>query len=65
MNEQLKHDGRPLFRMLAGVVAFACVALLIYSIFTDADNVVALLIFIFLGIPMIRLAATGYFWHKP
>jgi len=64
MNEQPKRDGRPLFRILAAVVAFVCVALLAYSIVTDGEKLVALLIFIFLGLPMMRLAATGYFRRK-
>ena len=65
MNEEKKSDGRPLFRILAAIVAMTCLALLLWSAFADKDMLSpAAFIFIFIGIPMFRLAITGYFWHK-
>ena len=65
MNDEKQSDVRPLFRILAVVVALVCVALVIWSIVAERDMyILAAMIFVFLGIPMIRLATTGYFWRK-
>ena len=65
MNDEKQFDARPLFRILAVVVALVCVALLIWSIVAERDMyILAAMIFVFLGIPMIRLATSGYFWRK-
>ena len=65
MDDEKQSDARPLFRVLAVVVAFVCVALVIWSIVAERDMYsLAAMIFVFLGIPMIRLATTGYFWRK-
>ena len=64
MNNEKQTDARRLFRIIAVVVALVCVALVIWSIVVERDMyLLAAMIFVFLGFPMIRLAKTGY-WRK-
>ena len=66
MSEQGKPDARTIYRILAAIVGAVCVALLIWSAFSgDQDQaMLAGSIFAILGLPMIRLATTGYFIAK-
>jgi hypothetical protein len=65
MNHNKQQDARPLFRVLAVIVALECVLLVVWSIVADHDSyILTAMIMVFLGIPMIRLAMTGYFRRK-